>query len=97
MLFPLPEPGLLGLDLLREFLPECLLLLLEFGVVELLDLGLAKLASLHLLLPVVLVVELLRGRDEVEHVSADQERAQLPEVTVVLVLDCKEDENYSER
>lgn len=87
MLFPLPEAGLLGLDLLGELLPELLLLLLELGVVELLDLGLAELARLHLCLPVVLVVELLRRRDEVEHVCTDQKRAQLLEVAVILVFD----------
>lgn len=56
MLLPLPETSLLGLDLLGESLPQRLLLLLELGVVELLDLGLAVLPSLHLLLTVVLVM-----------------------------------------
>ena len=88
VLLPLPEPALLRLDLLREPLPERLLLLLELGVLELARLLLAKLARLHLRLPVVLVVELLRGRDEVQHVRADQEGPQLPEVAVVLVLNC---------
>ena len=65
VLLPLPETGLLSFDLLGEALPELLLFLLEFGVIELLDLPLAELASLHLLLPVVLVVQFLRRRDEV--------------------------------
>ena len=87
MLLPLPEPGLLRLDLLGELLPECLFFLLELGVVEFLDLGLAKLASFHLLLPVVLVVELLSGGNEIKHVRADQQRSQLLEIAVVLILD----------
>ena len=86
VLLPMPEAGLLGLDLLREPFPERLLLLLELGVLELARLLLAELARLHLRLPVVLVVELLRARDEVEHVRPDEQRAQLPEVAVVLVL-----------
>ena len=60
MLLPLPETSLLSFDLLGEALPELLLFLLEFGIVELLDLPLAELASLHLLLPVVLVVQCFR-------------------------------------
>lgn len=87
MLFPLPEPSLLRLNLLSELLPERLLLLLELGVIELLDLGFAELARLHLLLPVVLIVQLLRRRDQVEHVRANEQRSQLLEVAVVLVLD----------
>ena len=73
MLLPLPEPRLLGLDLLREALAKRLLFLLELGVVELLHLRLAELARLHLLLPVVLVVQLLSRGDQVEHVRPDQE------------------------
>ena len=87
VLLPLPEARLLGLDLLREPFPERLLLLLELGVLELARLLLAELARLHLRLAVVLVVEVLRRRDEVQHVRADEERAQLAEVAVVLVLD----------
>lgn len=56
MLLPLPEASLFGLDLLGEALPQSLLFLLELGVVELLDLRLAVLPSLHLLLTVVLIV-----------------------------------------
>ena len=88
MLLPLPEPGLLGLDLLSELLAQSLLFLLELGVVELLDLGLAELACLHLLLTVVLVVQLLGSADQVKHVCADEERPELLEVAMVLVLDC---------
>lgn len=95
MLLPLAETGFLGLDLLSEALAESLFLLLELGVVELLDLRLAELARLHLLLAVVLVVQLLRRRYEVEHVRADQQRAELAEVAVVFVLDCKEKRNVS--
>ena len=58
MLLPLPEPGL-HLDLLREPLAKGLLLLLELGVVELLDLGFTVLLRLHLLLTVVFIVEFL--------------------------------------
>ena len=87
MLLPLPEARLLGLDLLGEALAERLLLLLELGVLELARLLLPKLARLHLRLPVVLVVQLLRGGDQVEHVRADEQRAQLAEVAVLLVLD----------
>lgn len=72
MLFPLPEARLLSLDLLGETLPELFFFLLELGVVQLLDLGLAELAGLHLLLAVVLVVEIFRGGNEVQHVSANQ-------------------------
>lgn len=87
LLLPLAEALLLHLDLLREPLPESLLLLLKLGVVELPGTGLAKLARLHLLGTVRLVVQLLGGVDEVEHVGPDQDRAQLLEVAVVLVLD----------
>ena len=87
MLLPLPEARLLGLDLLREPLAESLLLLLELGVLELARLALAELADLHLRLAVVLVVELLRCRDEVEHVRANEEGTQFAEIAVVLVLD----------
>jgi len=87
VLFPLSESGFLGLDLLCELLPQLFFLLLELGVVELFGLGLAEFAGLHLCLSVVLVVEVLRCRDEVKHVRSDEQRAQLFEVTVVLVLD----------
>ena len=86
MLLPLPEPGLFGLDLLSEALAQRLLLLFEFRVLELAGLLLAKLAYLHLSLPVVLVMHFLRRRDKVEHVRADEEGAKLAEVAVLLVL-----------
>ena len=86
MLFPLPEARLLRLDLLRKPLAQRLLFLLELRVLELARLALAELAHLHLRLAVVLVVRLLRRRDEVEHVRADEQRAQFPEVAVVLIL-----------
>lgn len=87
MLLPLPEPRLLRLHLLRKLLPQRLLLLLELRVIQLLHLRLSELPRLHLLLPVVLVVQLLRRRDQVQHVRPDQQRPQLLEVAVVLVLD----------
>lgn len=90
MLFPLSEPSLLCLDLFGEALPELLFLLLELGVLELARLLLAWLASLHLCLAVVLVMELLGRRDEVKHVGANEERTQLAEVAVVLVLDLRD-------
>ena len=87
MLLPLAEPGLLGLDLLREALAQCLLFLLELGVVELLNLALPEFTRLHLLLAVILVMDLLGRRDEIEHERADQQRAQLLEIAVRFVLD----------
>lgn len=89
MLFPLPEPRLLGLDLLGEPPAKLFLFFLELGVVELLDLALTILASFHLLLAVVLIVTLLGSGNEVEHECANEQRAQLAEVAVVLVLHCR--------
>lgn len=86
LLLPLPETLLLDLDLLGKPLAESLLLLLELGVVELLGAGLAKLARLHLLCAVSLVVKLLGGVDQIQHVGADEDRSKLLEVAVVLVL-----------
>ncbi len=60
MLLPLSEPRFLCLDLFREAFAKTLFLLLELRIVELLHLGLAELARLHLLLAIVLVVQLLR-------------------------------------
>lgn len=87
LLLPLPETLLLDLDLLGKALAKGLLFLLVLGVVELAGSGLAKFASLHLLSTVGLVVELLCRVDEVQHVGSDQNRAQLLEIAVVLVLD----------
>lgn len=86
LLFPLSETLLLDLDLLGEALSESFLLLLELGVVELSGTGLAEFAGLHLLGTVGLVVQLLGGVDEVEHVCSDQDGAELLEIAVVLVL-----------
>jgi hypothetical protein len=86
MLFPLPKPCLLSLNLLREPLPQLLLLFLELRVVQFLHLRFTELPRLHLLLPIVLVVGVLRGADEIQHVRPDEERAELAEITVVLVL-----------
>jgi len=88
MLLPLPEASFLRFDLLGESPAKLLLFLLELGVVELLHLALAILAGLHLLLAVVFVVALLSSRNEVEHECADEQRTQLAEVAVVLVLHC---------
>lgn len=86
LLLPLAETLLLDLDLLGEALAQVLLLFLELGVVELAGTSLAELASLHLLGAISLVVLLLGGVDEVEHVGTDQDRTELLEVAVVLVL-----------
>ena len=86
LLLPLPETLLLDLDLLGKALAKGLLFLLVLGVVELAGPGLAKLAGLHLLGTVGLVVEFLRRVDQIEHVSPDQNGAQLLEVAVVLIL-----------
>jgi len=88
MLLPLPEASFLRLDLLGEPPAKLLLFLLELGVVELLHLALAILAGLHLLLAVVFIVTLLSSGNEIEHECADEQRTQLPEVAVVLVLHC---------
>lgn len=80
------ETLLLDLDLLGEALAQSLFFLLELGVVEFAWPGLAKLAGLHLLGTVGLVVRFFRGVNKVEHVGADQDRAELLEVAVVLVL-----------
>lgn len=85
-LLPLAEAVLLNLDLLSELLPEQLLLFLELGVVELAGTSLAKLAGLHLLCTVGLVVCLFRCVDQVKHVRADENRAELLEIAVVLIL-----------
>lgn len=87
MLLPLPEPRLLHLDLLGKPLAKELLLLFELGVVKLLNLGLTKLAGFHLRLSVRLVVSVLGRGNEVKHVGANKERAELAEVAVVLVVD----------
>lgn len=86
LLLPLAEALLLDLDLLGEALAQGLLFLLELGVVELAWPGLAELAGLHLLGTVGLVVRFFGGVNEVEHVGADQDRAELLEIAVVLVL-----------
>lgn len=89
MLLPLPKPSLLHLDLLRKPLSQQLFLLLELGVVQLLDLGLAKLARLHLRLAVGLVVRLFGRGDEVEHVYPEEKGSKFTEVAVVFVVDWK--------
>lgn len=73
MLLPLSETGFLCLDLFGEPLPESLFLLLELGVLELPRLLFAKFAHFHLGLTVVLIVELFGGRDEVQHMCADEQ------------------------
>lgn len=87
MRLPLTEARLLELDLLCEAAAQGLLLLAVLWVVELLDLWLTELASLHLLLPVVLVVSFLCRGDQVEHMGADEEGSQLLEIAMLLVFD----------
>lgn len=87
MLLPLPKPRLLQLDLLREPLPQPLLLLLKLRVVYLPHLGLPKLTRLHLSLAIRLVVTFFGRVDQVEHVRSDKERPELAEVAVGLVVD----------
>ena len=89
MLLPLAEARLLGLDLVGELLAQLLFLLAELRVVELLDLGLAELASLHLLLAIVLIMSLLSRRDEIKHMSSNQQRPEFAEVAVILILNCR--------
>ena len=87
MLFPLSEPRFLRFHLLGEFLPQHFFLFFELGVVQLLHLRLAKFTCLHLCLPVILIVQFLRRRDEVKHMRPNEKRTKLLEVTVVLVFD----------
>ncbi|KAH9822081.1 hypothetical protein Tdes44962_MAKER04756 [Teratosphaeria destructans] len=87
LLLPLPESLLFDLDLLCESLPERLLLFLELGVIQLPRPCLAKLPRLHLLRAVCFVVVLFSRVDEVKHVRADENGAQLLEIAVLLVLD----------
>lgn len=87
LLLPLAETLLFNLDLLGEALAERLFLLLVLGVVELTRSGFAELASLHLLGTVCLVVQLFSCVDQVKHVGSDQNRAELLEIAVVLILD----------
>jgi hypothetical protein len=88
MLLPLPKPGLLGLDLLRESLPQLLFLLFKLGIIQLLNLGLAKFASLHLLLAVVFVVRVLGRRDQIQHVGANEKGTKFAEIAVIVVFHC---------
>lgn len=90
LLLPLSEPLFLDLDLLCESLSQRLLFLLEFGVVQLSWSSLAELSGLHLLCSVCLVVSLFGGVDEIKHVGSDQDRSQVLEVAVVLVLDFRD-------
>lgn len=85
-LFPSAEALFLHLDLLREALAQRLFLLLELGVIQLAWTSLAKLAGFHLLRAVRLVVVLFGGMDQIEHVRADEDGAELLEIAVVLVL-----------
>lgn len=87
LLLPLSESLLLDLNLLGEALAESFFLLLILGVIQLAGTGLPELPGLHLLSAVRLIVKLLGGVDQVEHVRTDENRSQLLEVAVVLVLD----------
>ena len=57
VLFPLPEPGLLGLDLFGEAFAKSFLLFFEFGIIRFLYSRFAELPGLHLLLTIVFVVD----------------------------------------
>jgi hypothetical protein len=86
LLLPLPESLFLDLDLLCESLAERLFLLLELWIVQFAWTSLTELAGFHLLCAVCLVVVLLGGMDQVKHVCADEDSAELLEVAVLLVL-----------
>lgn len=86
-LLPLPKPLLLNLNLLRKPLPQLLLLLLKLRIIQLPRPRLSKLACLHLLRPVGFIVRFLRRVDEIQHVRADEDGAELFEVAVVFVFD----------
>lgn len=86
-LLPLPEALFLDLDLLGKSLPQRLFLFLEFGIIQLPWTGLSNLSGFHLLCTVRLVVNLLGGMDEIQHVRADQDGSKLLEVAVVFILD----------
>jgi hypothetical protein len=87
LLLPLSESLFLDLDLLCKSLAERLFLLLELWVVQLAWTSLAEFASFHLLCAVCLVVVLLGGVDQVKHVCANEDSAELLEVAVLLILD----------
>lgn len=86
LLLPLPEALFLDLDLFRESLPKLLFFLLELGVIQLPWSCLAELSGLHLLSAVCLVVVLLSSVDQIKHVCADKNGAQLLKVAVLLIL-----------
>jgi hypothetical protein len=86
LLFPMSEPLFFNLDLLRESLPQTLFLFLKLGVIQFSRSGLTKLSRLHLLSTVCFIVLLLGGVNEIEHMSADENRAELFEVAVVFIL-----------
>jgi hypothetical protein len=87
LLLPLSESLFFNLDLLGETLAEVLFFLLELGVVQLAWSSFSEFPCLHLLGTVRLIVRLLGGVDEVKHVGTDEDRSELLEVAVVLILD----------
>lgn len=87
LLLPLSESLFFNLDLLGETLAEVLFFLLELGVIQLAWSSFAEFPCLHLLGTVCLVMRLLSGVDEVEHVGTDEDRSELLEVAVVFILD----------
>lgn len=87
LLLPLSESLFLDLDLLGESLPQRFFLFLELGVVQLPRTSLAEFPSLHLLRTVGLVVLFFGGVNEIQHVGTDQDRTELLEIAVILVLD----------
>lgn len=87
LLLPLAESLLFDLDLFGETLAQSFLFLLELGVVQLPRSGFAELPRLHLLRTVGLVVLFFGRVNEIQHVSTDQNRTELSEVAVLLLLD----------
>ena len=85
LLLPSSESLLLNLDLLGESLSQRLFLFLELGVVQFSWSGFSKLPRLHLLCTVGFVVVLFGGVNEIEHMGADEDGAELLKVAVILV------------
>lgn len=87
LLLPLSESLFLDLDLLGKALAQAFFFLLELGVVQLAWSCLSKLPCFHLLGAIGFVVRLLGGVDEIKHVGADEDGAELLKIAMVLVLD----------
>lgn len=85
-LLPLSESLFLDLDLLGESFSQVLFLFLELGIVELPWPGFSELSGLHLKCSVGFVVLFFGGVDKIKHVCADEDGAELLEITVVFIL-----------